>query len=304
MQNTRQSNNYYSQLEVNRSNAVGYRRISDERQIDGASFETQEAEIRKYCQENKLNLLKIYEDEAKSGMTTVGRDGFLNLINEIQPGNFIIVHELSRFCRDQLDTISYFRDLVRNKGCTFISITPHIDSRDSTSDLMVGIYSSIFQEESRRTGERVSANMQRLSKEGKLLCRPPFGYVHDPKTRRYIPDDQQQDVVAKIKTMYLGNVNQAEIARRLNAAGFGPVLNNNKTKKIENIKFTRSTVNIILQNYGLIKDKKSPEFTYPQRVEAWNLSLVGKRNKNKTNAVSLINSQITTSDNLILEIVG
>jgi len=131
-------------------------------------------------------------------MTTAGREGFLKLLEEIQPGNFLIVCELSRFARDQADTIYTFRDLVRNKGCTFICLNPRIDSRESNADLLLGIFSSVYQEESKRISERVKANMNRLSEEGKLLCRPPFGYVHTP-TRRYIPDPEQQNSGTKDK---------------------------------------------------------------------------------------------------------
>ena len=277
--NNRQLNKFKSLIEINKNNAIGYTRVSDILQIDGSSLGTQDKEIKKYCEENNINLLKIFSDEGKSGTTTVGRNGFLSLIEEVQPGNFVIVYELSRFSRDQADVINYIRDLVRNKGCTFISLNPRIDSRDPSADLMIGLYSTIFQEESKRTSERIKANMQRLGEEGKLLCRPPFGFVHNGDTREYIADPDQQSVVQKIKMMHLCGVNQNEIAKRLNEEGLGHVLNNNKTKKILEPTFSRTTVNIILQNYGFIKDDKSPQYTYPERVENWNNSINQKKKK-------------------------
>lgn len=279
MHNTRQLKKLKSQIEVNKHNALGYKRVSDISQVEKSSLDTQDFEIRKFCQENNINLLKIFVDAGKSGLKIDGRDGFSELIQEVQPGNFVIVYELSRFSRDQADVINYIRDLVRNKGCTFISLNPRIDSRDPSADLMIGLYSTIFQEESNRIGERVKTNMQRLSGEGKLLCRPPFGYIHDDDTRRYIQDEDQQSVVQKIKMMHLCGVNQNEIAKRLNEEGLGHVLNNNKTKKILEPTFSRTTVNIILQNYGFIKDDKSPQYTYPERVENWNNSINQKKKK-------------------------
>lgn len=292
MYNNRQINKYRSQIEINKHNALGYKRVSDVSQIERSSLDTQDKEIKKYCQENNLNLLKIFADEGKSGLTTVGRDGFTDLIEEVQPGNFVIVYELSRFSRKQVDVLVYIQDLVKNKGCTFICLNPRIDSRDPSADLMLGIYSTVFQEESKRTSERVKANMHRLSEEGKLLCRPPFGYVHNENTREYIPDDEQQEVVQRIKLMHLCGVNQTEIARRLNAEELGHVLNNNKATKHANPTFSRTTVNIIIQNYGFIKDDKSPQFTYPQRVENWNQSVKSKKKKTKPKATSEIPEEI------------
>ncbi len=192
------------------------------------------------------------------------------MLKEIKPGNFIIVYDLSRFCRDQKDAIDNFRDLVRNKGCTFISLNPELDSRDSNSDFMVGIYSTLNEKESRRISERVTANMGRLSLEGRLLTRPPFGYVRDPASRKYIPDPEQQEIVKKLETWYLTGVNVNEMTKRLNDEGLGHVLNNNKVNKNDDAKFSHVTVGSIVRGYGIIKDSKTPTYTYPERVEKWN----------------------------------
>lgn len=261
------------ELEANKKNAYGYIRVSDVSQIERSSLSNQYKSIIKYCEDNNLDLLDVFRDEGKSGMSTNGRDGFLDLMKTVKPGNFVIVYELSRFARDQQDTINNFRDLVRNKGCTFICLNPFIDSRTPQADMMIGIMSTIAQEESNRTSIRVKSNMQRLSEEGKLVCRPPFGYIHDPSTRRYVPDEPQQEIVRKLQIWHLNKVSMTEMAKRLNNDGLGPVLNNNKKKKNPDAKFTASTIGIILRGYGFIKDDKSPSFTHPERIETWNNSL-------------------------------
>lgn len=261
------------EIEINKTDAIGYKRVSDISQVDGASLDTQDKSIVKYCEENKLNLLKIYSDPGKSGLSTTGRHAFLQLMVDVKPGNFVIVYELSRFARDQKDLIDNFRDLVRNKGCTFICLNPHIDSRDNTSDLMVGIVSSLAEQESARTSERVSSNMQRLSEEGKLMSRPPFGFVHDPMTRKYLPDSEQQEIVNKLQLWHLGGVSMNEMSKRLNNDGLGHVMNNNKTKKNPSAKFNPVTIGLILRGYGFLKDDKSPHYTYPERVKTWNDAL-------------------------------
>lgn len=169
--------------------------------------------------------------------------------------------------------LGIFRDLVRNKGCTFICLNPPIDSRDPNCDLWLGIHSTLAENESKRISDRVTANMNRLSDEGKLITRPPFGYVHDPNSRRYNPDPDQQEVVKKIQLWHLCGVSMNEITNRLNNEGLGPVLNNNKNKKNSNAKFNPVTIGIILRGYGFLKDAKSPEYTIPERIEAWNNSI-------------------------------
>jgi len=261
------------EIETNKKNALGYIRVSDISQVNKHSLTTQYKAIIKYCEENGLDLLHVYSDEGKSGLSTNGRDEFLELMKTVKPGNFVIVYELSRFARDQKDIIDNFRDLVRNKGCTFICLNPFIDSRNNTSDMMIGIMSTMAQEESNRTSSRVKSTMRRLSEEGKLMCRPPFGYIHDTATRRYTPDSQQQEVVRKLQVWHLCGVSMNEMAKRLNNEGLAPVLNNNKKTKNDDPKFTPSTISLILRGYGYLKDSKSPKYTYQERIESWNNTL-------------------------------
>src|SRR5574338_644653 len=159
-------------IETNKKQAWGYIRVSDESQIEGSSLLTQTRLIEKFCADNNLELLDIKRDEGKSGRSTRGRSGFAQFLSSIQPYNWVILYELSRFSRDLADVINYFRDLVRNKKCTFICLNPSIDSRKDT-ELTLGIYASVAQEESDRISARVKSNMGRLSNEGCLVTRPP-----------------------------------------------------------------------------------------------------------------------------------
>ena len=44
--------------------AVGYVRVSDPKQVEGTSLETQRERIEKYAQDHDWNLIQIYADEA------------------------------------------------------------------------------------------------------------------------------------------------------------------------------------------------------------------------------------------------
>jgi DNA invertase Pin-like site-specific DNA recombinase len=270
-------------IETNQKQAWGYIRVSDQSQIEGSSLLTQTRAIEKFCTDNNLELLDIKRDEGKSGRSTRGRDGLAVLLSSIQPYNWVILYELSRLSRDQADVINTFRDLVNNKKCTFICLNPEIDSRKETCQLMLGIYSSVAQEESNRISIRVSHNMNMLSSEGNLMTRPPFGYKHNKETRKYIEDTEQQQIVNEIEIMYLSGVNINQISKRLNEERKGHVLNNNKVKHVANPKFTACTVGKILRGYGIIKDNKTPQFLYPQKVENWNSNTHKSKTSKRSN---------------------
>lgn len=269
-------------IDINKKQAWGYIRVSDPSQVEGSSLVTQTRAIEKFCSDNQLELLDIKQDAGKSGLSTYGRDGLADLLKVVQPYNWIILYELSRLSREQRYVVNTFGDLVEEKRCTFICLNPSIDSRDKECMLKLGIFSTIFQEESHRISERVKNNMNRLSSEGSLVTRPPFGYVHDKESRKYVEEPEQQEVVKLMEIYYLSGVNMNKIAKRLNDEGYGHVLNNNKTKQNPNAKFTAATVGKILRGYGIINDDKTPQFLYPVKVNNWNnnthRSKIPKRN--------------------------
>lgn len=100
----------------------------------------------------------------------------------------------------------------------------------------------------------VSNNMQRLSKEGKLRSRAPFGYKFVGKDRDLEPEPSQQAVIEKIKLMHAANMKLAQIAKELNTKGDNLVLlNNKKTLPEHKIPlFYAQTVKRILQDQGII----------------------------------------------------
>ena len=262
------------EIEKNKHLAVGYRRVSDEKQRAGASLDTQSRAIEKYCTDTGLTLVHIYEDKCISGLEYEKREGFLEMIKAVRPGMTVVAFEVSRLGRDASDNLNLWKEL-QDKGCNLACPGQGIDSRTEGSEMIYGIQSVLAREESNKISKRVKANMNRLSSEGKLLCRPAFGYKQDKETRTYVRDEEQQAVIEMMRAWHALGVSYNEIARRLNEGGHGKTLNNNKKKPVPTPRFYPSTVKAVLINYGFIPDASSGTggrvvFTYPQRVEKWN----------------------------------
>jgi hypothetical protein len=123
--------------------------------------------------------------------------------------------------------------------------------------------------------------MQRLAQEGKLLCRTPFGWYQDPATRKFIPIDEQQQVIEQLQLWYMCGVKPSEMAHRLNESGFAPLLNLHKKTPTANPSFTNASVWWMLRGNHIHMDDKTPEFSYEQRVENWNASVHKIKDSNK-----------------------
>jgi DNA invertase Pin-like site-specific DNA recombinase len=105
-------------------NVVGYVRVSTQGQArDGYSLQYQADEIIKYCEENDLNLMRVYQDRGISGAKvdeeglTVAREGLQNMLADLLHLNIqsIIVLNTSRLWRSDMAKVLIHRELKRNK---------------------------------------------------------------------------------------------------------------------------------------------------------------------------------------------
>ncbi|MYN47649.1 recombinase family protein [Pseudoduganella sp. FT93W] len=98
--------------------AVAYVRMSTKRQeyFTRNQLDT----IEKYAEERSLTLVKVYEDEGKSGLTKRGRPGLCRLIEDVKQNHdfaFILVYDVTRWGRFQdIDESAYYEYLCRING--------------------------------------------------------------------------------------------------------------------------------------------------------------------------------------------
>ncbi len=136
---------------------AAYCRVSTDNEDQASSFESQRKFFRRYIEQNPgWQLFAIFADEGISGTNTKRRKEFNRMIACAKNGDFdlIITKEISRFARNTLDSIFYTRDLKRH-GVGVIFLNDNINTLDGDAELRLAIMSSIAQEESRKTSERV-----------------------------------------------------------------------------------------------------------------------------------------------------
>lgn len=232
-------------------NVRGYIRVSTTDQANtGMSLETQEKRIQSYCLFKSLNLIKMYRDEGKSGKN-MDRPGLQQLINEVQSGDSIIITDLSRLSRNTRETLQLFHDF-KEKGVYFICIELDVDFNTPIGAMLMTVLMSVHQLERENTSANVSANMQRLSREGKLRSRAPLGFRFVGKDRDLEPVPEQQRVIERIKTMYSSGMKYLQIAKQLNEEGENRVLNLNKKDQNKIYVFHAETIRRILMDAGLV----------------------------------------------------
>ena len=118
-----------------------------------------------------------YIDEGISGASTRHREDFNRMVEDAAAGkfDFVITKEISRFARNTLDSIQFTRQLLSSGVGVFFQ-NDNINTLDGDAELRLAIMSSIAQEESRRTSERVKWGQKRQMEQGVVFGRSMLGY--------------------------------------------------------------------------------------------------------------------------------
>ena len=207
-----------------RKRVAAYCRVSTDHEDQANSFESQQRYFRQYIERNPdWELYEIFADEGISGTNTKKRSEFKRMIACAKEGDFdlIITKEISRFARNTLDSIYYTRDLKKH-GVGVIFMNDNINTLDGDAELRLAIMSSIAQEESRKTSERVKWGQKRQMEQGVVFGRSMLGY--DVKDGKMTINEEGAKIVRLIFHKFANeNKGTHVIARELREAGITPM---------------------------------------------------------------------------------
>ena len=207
-----------------RKRVAAYCRVSTDHEDQANSFESQQRYFRQYIERNPdWELYEIFADEGISGTNTKKRSEFKRMIACAKEGDFdlIITKEISRFARNTLDSIYYTRDLKKH-GVGVIFMNDNINTLDGDAELRLAIMSSIAQEESRKTSERVKWGQKRRMEQGIVFGRSMLGY--DVKDGKMTVNEDGAKIVRLIFHKFANeNKGTHVIARELREAGITPM---------------------------------------------------------------------------------
>ena len=193
---------------------VAYARFSSDNQKE-ESIDAQLRAIREYCEDQGIDIVGTYTDEAKSA-TTDKRPSFQRMIaDSIEVGDWdaVIVHKLDRFSRDRYDS-AFYKKKLKDAGIKVLSVLEHFDDSPE-SIILEGITESM--------AAYFSANLSREVKKGQrevaLQCKhnggiPPLGYDVAPDGT-YIINEQEAETVRMIFRMYADGRSYVDILEAL-----------------------------------------------------------------------------------------
>ena len=225
---------------------AAYCRVSTDREEQETSIKIQMETYQQIIEEHPdWELAEIYADPGATGLMASKRPDFLRMIEDAKAGkiDIILAKSISRFARNTEDMLKYTR-MLRSIGVGVIFEKEKIDTRSSTSEMLLTIYAAFSQEESHDISEWSKVGIRNDAARGKTRFHKLYGYTSKGK-EKWIVVPEEAEVVRRIFESYIKGKTIRDIAEELNAEGI-PTVTNGEWKT--------ATVSSILQNEKYMGD--------------------------------------------------
>lgn len=237
---------------INSNKAIkvySYIRVSTETQSEkGYGLEMQENAIKKYCEENNLEIVRLFEDNGISGKIPVRemdngiyvskREGIASLLNNITNEiNTVVMYDSSRLFRE-VEAEGSLLGAFRNKKVNPIFIKEldyDIYTKDPNRMLTNGIQGLLNNVERQRLVNKMAEGRRTKAMKGiKPAGRLPYGYNYTSDGKSVIVNKKEAKVVNRIFQLSIQHNSLQQIANILNKKGYTTRNNNDWSKQTIN----------------------------------------------------------------------
>ena len=152
--------------------AFVYCRVSTDKQ----DTERQLRELKQFCKDNKLYVVKVYEETMSGTKSLLGRRLLLDEVAKHKPDYFII-HDYSRFSRN-VKTALQMKDELHEIGVCLWSMQTNMKSLDTDgtpspiANLVFTQLLSVYEMENEQRKKHIKSGLKNAVAKGKILGRP------------------------------------------------------------------------------------------------------------------------------------
>ena len=197
---------------------AAYARVSTEQDEQQSSYEAQVDYYTRYIKSNPAwEFVSVFSDEGITGTSTKSRDGFNQMIDMALSGkiDLILTKSISRFARNTVDTLQTVRKL-KAVGVEVVFEKENLHTLDPKCEMILTIFSSLAQEESRSISENIRWGHRKSMADGKVSL-PYSSFLGYRKGKDGRPEivEEEAVIIRKIYSMFLDNYTINDIARYL-----------------------------------------------------------------------------------------
>jgi DNA invertase Pin-like site-specific DNA recombinase len=142
---------------------------------------------------------KIYSEKV-SGKSTDDRRQFKRLMNDLLPGDIVLVAKLDRLARSSRDLLNILHDIIEKNDCHFVSLGESwCDTTTDVGRLMITIMSGIAEFERGLIRRRCDEGIEEAKAKGvKFGRKPKLSPFQIEEAKRRLEDGESQSKVARL----------------------------------------------------------------------------------------------------------
>ena len=200
---------------------AAYCRVSTDQEDQLHSFEAQVEYYTRYISDHpNYEMAGIYADEGITGTNTKKREQFRRMISDCETGkiDMVITKSISRFARNTQDCLQYSR-MLKNLGIGILFEKEHINTLDSSGELLFTILSSLAQDESRNISENCKWGIRSKFKKGEMHVNTHKFLGYDKVDGKLVINEREAKIVRRIYREFLWGHSPQEIAKGLEDEG-------------------------------------------------------------------------------------
>lgn len=190
----------------------------DNKDEESNSITNQKQILSDYAKKNGYSNTMFFVDDGVSG-TTFQRPSFQRMERMVENGEIgtIIVKDLSRFGREQVEMGRLTQVVYPSLGIRFIAIQERVDTLTGEGVEMMPFHNIFNEWYAAQTSKKIRAVWQSKSDNGKrVFANIPFGYVKDTEnSEQWLIDEPAAKIVRYIYSLCLAGKGPSQIARQL-----------------------------------------------------------------------------------------
>ena len=190
----------------------------DAEENESNSIKNQKTILEDYCKKNGITNYQFFVDDGISG-TTFNRPDFKRMEEMVEAGIIgrIVVKDLSRFGREQVEMGRLTQVVYPTLGVTFISLSENVNSKTGAGMEMMPFYNIFNEWYAAQTSQKIRQVWKTKSEHGERVSPAvPYGYKKsDPDKKKWLIDEPAAAIVKRIYALCLNGRGPSQIARQL-----------------------------------------------------------------------------------------
>lgn len=217
-----------------------YIRVSTDDQLEGYSLHAQERACRLYCELHEITIAGLYCDEGLSG-TSATRPQFVALLQNVQPGDVVLVHKLDRFTRNTRLLLDSLEQLDKI-GARLVSVSEQLDFASPIGRVFVTLLGAFAQYYVDNLRSETAKGHREKARRGLWVGPVPVGYRAERPG--YLVPSEDAGTIRYIYQCYADGMSYRQIVELLNAQGATTFDWRSKERR----PWSRESVRVVLRN--------------------------------------------------------